>query len=153
MKKNILLALYLLTILLVLLSSCNSDNKKTNKEMVPNRDTISKKETVSKKDSVSNRAGVLEGVWVSIDDSKSELEIKGNKWIENYTGEKTDTTKFAIGDSCMSNINDKANPNGRYITVFDGKINRCFSILDLNDSKLTISYVDRGNTLSYKKKK
>ena len=100
-----------------------------------------------------SKTSALEGNWVSTDDPNSELQVKGNDWIEIYKGEKPETTKFATGDSCLANDKAKTNPKGKYITVFDKDESRCFYIVNVSDSKLELSYVGRGNTLTYKKKK
>ena len=150
MKKTILSLLILVSIVTVFITSCNS-KKPVNETK---KDTTSQKElpkeTVKETDS---KISVLEGNWVSTDDPNSELQVKGNEWIEIYKGEKPETTKFATGDSCLANDKAKTNPNGKYITVFDKDDSRCFYIVNVNDSKLELSYIGRGNTLKYKKKK
>jgi hypothetical protein len=146
MKKTIIPFLLFLSLLIFALSSCN---KKTEKVITTAKDTTVKKETV-KETEIKNT--VFEGTWISTEDSKSRVQVKANNWIEMYEGEKTDTLRFAVGDSCLANINAKANPNGKYITVFDPDGNRCFFVVNVNDAKLELSYVGRGNTLTYKKK-
>lgn len=147
MKKSIIPFLLLLSLMISVLFSCN---KKTEKITTPSKDTVTKKEAV-KETEIKNI--IFEGIWISTEDSKSLVQVKANNWIEMYEGEKTDTFKFALGDSCLANINAKANPNGKYITVFDPDGNRCFFVVNVNDAKLELSYVGRGNTLIYKKKK
>ncbi|HEY5123902.1 MAG TPA: hypothetical protein VIK14_09225, partial [Ignavibacteria bacterium] len=95
---------------------------------------------------------LLEGLWISDEDSKSSIQVKSNLWLEMYEKEKTDTFKFALGDSCLANSEAKTNPNGKYITVFDPDGNRCFFIVNSENSKLELSFVGRGNTLRYTKK-
>jgi len=140
------------------LTSCGSKKSVTETK----KDTVSKKELTSElpketlKESAKepdSKTSALEGNWVSTDDPKSELQVKGNEWIEIYKGETPETTKFATGDSCLANDKAKTNPKGKYITVFDKDDSRCFYIINVNDTKLELSYVGRGNTLTYKKKK
>jgi hypothetical protein len=147
MKKLNILAIVLAAVISIVIISCN---KKTEKETATVKDTTTKKEAV-KENEIKNT--VFEGAWISTEDTKSQVQVKANNWLEMYEGEKTDTFKFAIGDSCLANINAKANPSGKYITVFDPDGNRCFYVVNVNDSKLELSYVGRGNTLTYKKKK
>jgi hypothetical protein len=116
------------------------------------KDSISKTDTLTKKDTI-NMASLLEGTWISTEDAKSSLKIKGNSWTDMYKGEKSFTNKFAVGDSCLADEKTKTNPKGRYITVFDGADNMCYYIISVNGKNLDLSYVGRGNTLSYKKKK
>lgn len=147
--KNLKFILLIVTIFsLAFLCSCKSDSGKPDKDTTPKKDTIQKKE---KEPEAKN--SILEGTWISTEDSKSVLQVKGNDWTELYEGEKPDTYKFGFGDSCLANPNAKTNPNGKYITVFDVDGNRCFFIVSVNDSKLELSYVGRGNTLKYTKKK
>jgi hypothetical protein len=108
-----------------------------------------KKESVKE---AEQKPGVLEGIWVSDDDTKSSIEVKGNSWAEMYDGEKPETYIFGIGDSCLANAQAKVNPNGKYITVFDSDGDRCFYIVKASETKLELSYMGRGNTLRYSKK-
>jgi FlaG/FlaF family flagellin (archaellin) len=147
MKKINLFTVVFAAVISLMVFSCGN---KTEKVTTPAKDTTVKKETVKE---VETKNTVLEGTWISTDDAKSQLQAKANAWIELYEGEKPDTFKFAIGDTCLANANTKANPNGKYITVFDPDGNRCFFIVNVNDAKLELSYVGRGNTLTYKKKK
>lgn len=154
MNKFTLLLLILAGVLTLSMTSCDSKKPVTETK----KDSVSQKELPKEtvKESVKepdSKTSALEGNWVSTDDPKSELQIKGNEWIEIYKGEKPETTKFATGDSCLANDKVKTNPKGKYITVFDKDESRCFYIVNVNDSKLELSYVGRGNTLTYKKKK
>jgi len=154
MKKFSMLLLILVSVLTLSITSCNSKKPVTDIK----KDSVSQKELPKEtvKESAKepdSKTSALEGNWVSTDDPKSELHIKGNEWIEVYKGEKPETTKFATGDSCLANDKVKTNPKGKYITVFDKDESRCFYIVNVNDSKLELSYVGRGNTLTYKKKK
>ena len=144
--KNLITIIFI-AVISITLFSCN---KKTEKVITSTKDTTTKKEAV-KETEIKNT--IFEGSWISTEDSKSQVQVKANNWIEMYEGEKTDTFKFALGDSCLANINAKANPNGKYITVFDPDGNRCFFVVNVSDAKLELSYVGRGNTLTYKKKK
>lgn len=156
MKKTLLSLFIIAGIFSLMLTSCETDSKKpvteTKKDTVVQKELP--KETVKESDKEpDSKTSALEGNWVSTDDPKSELQVKGNEWIETYKGEKPETTKFATGDSCLANDKAKTNPKGKYITVFDKDDSRCFYIVSVNDSKLELSYVGRGNTLTYKKKK
>jgi hypothetical protein len=144
--KNLITILFI-AVISISLFSCN---KKTEKVITTAKDTTVKKETV-KETEIKNT--VFEGTWISTEDSKSKVQVKANNWIEMYEGEKTDTLRFAVGDSCLANINAKAKPNGKDIPVFDPDGKRCFLVVNVNDAKLELSYVGRGNTLTYKKKK
>jgi hypothetical protein len=156
MKKTLLSIFIIAGIFSLLLNSCETDSKKplteTKKDTVVQKELP--KETVKESDKEpDSKTSALEGNWVSTDDPKSELQVKGNEWIETYKGEKPETTKFATGDSCLANDKAKTNPKGKYITVFDKDDSRCFYIINVSDSKLELSYVGRGNTLTYQKKK
>jgi hypothetical protein len=154
-KKSFLLVTVLSSLILLNLYSCKSDNDKsqtTPKEDVK-KNTSVKDSAVTKKEVAEQKNTQLEGTWISTEDSKSSIEVKSNIWKELYTGEKPEEFKFATGDTCLANANSKSNPNGKYITVFDPDGNRCFYVVTVNDTKLELSYVGRGNTLTYKKKK
>jgi len=149
MNKYNFLFIGLICLVILVLFSCKSDTIKKEKESVPQKDSVQKKESIKETDA---KKSVLEGHWISIDDTSYQVQVKANDWIEFIEGEKPETYKFAIGDSCLANINAKTNPNGKYVTVFDEGI-RCFYIIAVNDNKLELSYMARGNTLTFKKKK
>jgi hypothetical protein len=156
MKKLTLLFILVLSGLILLnLYSCKTDTDKT--QTTPKEDvkknTAGKDSAVTKKEVTEQKNTQLEGTWISTEDAKSSIEVKSNTWKELYTGEKTEEFRFATGDTCLANADSKSNTNGKYITVFDPDGNRCFYIVTVNDSKLELSYVGRGNTLTYKKKK
>lgn len=149
-----MLLLILVSVLTLSMTSCNSKKPVTDIK----KDSVSQKELPKETVKESNKepdskTSALEGNWVSTADPKSELQVKGNEWIEIYKGEKPETTKFATGDSCLANDKVKTNPKGKYITVFDKDESRCFYIVSVTDSKFELSYVGRGNTLTYKRKK
>jgi hypothetical protein len=126
-----------------------SCSKNENKISTTPKDTTAKKESIKE---TGQKNTLLEGLWISDEDSKSSIQVKSNLWLEMYEKEKTDTFKFALGDSCLANPEAKTNANGKYITVFDPDGNRCFFIVNSANSKLELSYVGRGNTLRYTKK-
>jgi hypothetical protein len=126
-----------------------SCSKNENKTTTAPKDTTTKKESIKDIEQINT---VLGGLWISDDDSKSSINITSNLWLEMYEKEKTDTFKFAIGDSCLVNPEAKTNASGKYITVFDPDGNRCFYIVKFANSRLELSYVGRGNTLRYTKK-
>lgn len=160
--KNLVLLVVITGIITFSLISCGSKKPvtETKKDSVSQKELTKEtaKETAKETGNESvkepdSKTSVVEGNWVSTDDPNSELQIKGNDWIEIYKGEKPESTKFATGDSCLANEKAKTNPKGKYITVFDKDESRCFYIVNVSDSKLELSYVGRGNTLTYKKKK
>ena len=130
----------------ILFFSCS---KSENKISTTTKDTTTKKESIKQTEQINT---ILGGLWISDEDSKSSINITSNLWLEMYDKEKTDTFKFAIGDSCLANPDSKTNATGKYITVFDPEGNRCFFIVKFTNSKLELSYVGRGNTLRYTKK-
>jgi hypothetical protein len=92
------------------------------------------------------------GKWVSVDDPASTLEITENKWTFNITGEENFECDYLIGDNCATNIEDTKNPNGNIISILEYDEFYCYSILKLDQEILELSYLNRGNTLTYKRK-
>lgn len=152
-KKTFFAALVLSCLMLLNLYSCKSDKPETNQKENTKKDNLVKDSTVTKKETAEQKNILLEGIWISTEDAKSSVEVKSNIWTELYTGEKPESYKFATGDTCLANSNSGSNPAGKYITVFDSEGNRCYYIVSVNDTRLELSYVGRGNTLTYKKKK
>ena len=147
--KKLNTLIIIITVSLLFFSCSKSENKisTTTKDTTTRKDSM--KESIKQTEQINT---ILGGLWISDEDSKSSINITSNLWLEMYEKEKTDTFKFAIGDSCLANPDSKTNPKGKYITVFDPEGNRCFFIVKSTDSKLELSYVGRGNTLRYTKK-
>ncbi|HEY5534474.1 MAG TPA: hypothetical protein VIL99_06025 [Ignavibacteria bacterium] len=143
--KNLNSLIFIIAVSLLFFSCSKNENKNSTAP----KDTTAKKESIKE---TEQKNTLLEGLWISDEDSKSSIQVKSNLWLEMYEKEKTDTFKFALGDSCLANSGTKTNPNGKYITVFDPAGNRCFFIVNSANSKLELSYVGRGNTLRYTKK-
>ncbi len=128
MKKTIFLFVFIISIVGIF-ASCGTSTKKS--------DSDSK----------------LIGTWVSNEDSKYELEITTSEWIDTYEGKNTLKAKYILGDTCAVSITDKNIQSGKYITVFDNSEIYCYFIVSATDENLELSYVGRGNTLSFSKKK
>jgi hypothetical protein len=147
--KNLRSLIFIITASLLFFSCSKNENKIS----ITTKDTTTKKESIKESIKQTEQINtVLGGLWISDEDSKSSIQITSNIWLEMYEKEKTDTFKFAIGDSCLANPEAKTSATGKYITVFDPEGNRCFFIVKSTNSKLELSYVGRGNTLRYTKK-
>jgi hypothetical protein len=101
---------------------------------------------------VKKAEAALTGNWISTDDAKSEISINADDWIEMYDGKQVSSSKYAMADTCLNAATDKSNVEGKYATVFDTSGNFCYYIVELTADNLKLSYVGRGNTLSYKRK-
>ena len=98
---------------------------------------------------------LLYGSWVAIEDSKAELTVDEKNWTEIYndTDSVKQTAPYLISDKCLESQTDAENRKGSYITVFDKELGpMCFSVPTLEKDKLEITYIGRGNTLSFKRK-
>ncbi len=82
----------------------------------------------------------LNGSWISTDDKNYHITIKDATWKDYY--EKNVTTVLDL----------KINKNN--ITAKDKKSGEIYKyeIVKLNDKQLSLIYLDRGNTLSFKRK-
>lgn len=97
--------------------------------------------TIEINDSLLESFQSLQGTWTSVDDGKSVVEFSGNKVIDYYDGEKMNEGTFEIN----SDLNYV-----RLILLFDGEEYE-YSILNLSEDSLILSYLARGETLEYTK--
>jgi uncharacterized protein (TIGR02145 family) len=100
-----------------------------------------------------NISNMLQGKWQSTEDASNYLVFEGNVRKEIAEGiEEWRIEEFILSDKCM-NESDKGGyttgEKGRYISVL--KSNTCWYIVELDDSRLLLSYVGRGNTLTYRR--
>lgn len=90
----------------------------------------------------------MQGLWVSVDDPLSVLDIYGSEQTSLYDGEVMDVSLMTWADAC---------PGGESIgpVVFTQMLGgdpmdvSCMAILEVTPDRLDLSYVGRGNTLSY----
>ena len=94
---------------------------------------------------------LLQGTWVDTEDPNAKIIICENEWAYAYTGEDDYNCRFVISEDCAENESQENKPNGSHITVFDEGETTCYSISKLDSENLEIIYLDRGNTLVYKK--
>lgn len=94
----------------------------------------------------------MQGSWVSTEDAKSVLHIFGSEQISEYDGQIMETSVMTFANAC---------PGGEDIgpVVFtqmmggDPMDTPCYAILDVTADRMDLSYVGRGNTLSYTRMK
>lgn len=82
----------------------------------------------------------LTGSWVSVDDTKYWITIKGAVWKEYYDMKRTATLTFSVNKNI---IKTKDNATGE---VFK------YEIATLNNKRLELIYLERGNTLIFSRK-
>ena len=96
---------------------------------------------------------LLQGKWQSTDDTSNYIVFDKDRRKEISEGmDNWEDEQFVISDKCL-NDNDKANDvpaeKDKYISCAESDL--CWYIVDLNATNLTLSYMGRGNTLSYKR--
>lgn len=115
-------------------------------------DSVKKSNTGSKKNA-NDTFKLLQGKWQHIDDKSNFLVFDGNHRKEIADGMVTwDDEIFTLSDKC-ANPADKDNEtdpeNDRYISC--AASNLCWYILNIDKDNLSLSYMGRGNTLTYKR--
>ncbi len=92
----------------------------------------------------------LQGKWQSIDDKSSYIIFENNLKKDIYNEKVVDSVTFVLTDKCQYEVSDYGFGSGKdkYISS-----ENCYYISELNDQYLTLIYMDRGNSLKYKKVK
>ena len=96
---------------------------------------------------------LLQGTWVDTEDPKSKIIVDENEWAYAYTDEDDYKCSFILSGDCVETESQENKPNASHITVFEDGYATCYSISKLDNENLEIIYLDRGNTLVYKKQK
>jgi hypothetical protein len=144
--------IFLITIILTISynqnqnSSANEPSKKTN-----NR--IDKKN--ENKSNVQETLNRLQGKWQHIDDKSNYIVFEGNLRKEK-AGDMTewDEEKFILSNSCLNESDkhkDISKKEFKYLSCI--KSDLCWYILKVDKNTLVLSYMGRGNTLTYKRVK
>lgn len=98
---------------------------------------------------------LLQGKWQHIDDKSNYLMFEGNFRKETAEGMSGwDEEEFSLSDKCL-NESDKDNgiekEEAKYISCL--KSDLCWYIIEVDEENLMLSYMGRGNTLTYKRVK
>lgn len=96
------------------------------------------------------------GTWQSVDDNNYHVKITaGGAWTDSY-GTSTAATQSGTYTLFTSDMPDKnlpipAQPGVVYLKVVEGKDTFYYSVIEASGNALQLSYLDRGNTLSFVK--
>lgn len=123
--------------------------------------SVNKPAETKNDDSLKNNTGatsnmeLLQGKWQSTDDNTNFLVFEKDHRKEIAEGmENWDDEVFVLSDRCL-NESDKGNnipaEKDRYISCSESDL--CWYIISLDSETLSLSYMSRGNTLTYKKVK
>jgi len=139
-----------------------SDNNAIDMSQIPNQDITDQiemeKETLAGYNREIQRlislltrtpSNFKDGKWISIDDPKSGIEIKNGKWIMFYEGMETQASD--IYDIQVISKLEAGEIASTVFTLSNKTESLAYALLEYNDEILRMSYLDRGNTLTYKK--
>jgi hypothetical protein len=94
-------------------------------------------DTIEFIDNSSSEFSLIQGKWSSVGDNDSIIEFDGDAKVDYYRDQKLLEGKFKITDNLLT------------VTI-DGDTYK-YTILNVSDSDLSLSYLPRGNTLDYKR--
>lgn len=98
---------------------------------------------------------MLQGKWQHVEDASNFIVFEGNHRKEIADGmTEWDDTEIVIADQCKNAGDSRyasAAERDRYIS--DLKNDMCWYIISVDADNLQLSYVSRGNTLTYKRVK
>ncbi|MBL7053533.1 MAG: hypothetical protein ISS02_02670 [Candidatus Portnoybacteria bacterium] len=83
---------------------------------------------------------LIQGKWTSLDDEKSVIEFKGDIKIDSY-----DNNKMNEGSFEFKQDNQRLIVTDVYGEIFE------YSVVELTDNILTLTYLPRGNILKYQR--
>ncbi|MBR9806295.1 MAG: hypothetical protein GYB49_03590 [Alphaproteobacteria bacterium] len=89
----------------------------------------------------------LAGRWVSDDDPRAGMIITGDQLEMTYNGDILSTDHLDVVETCGAATAAKNIPLIKTTSEDDEAL--CYSVLEASDTKLVLSYLARGNTLSY----
>ena len=95
---------------------------------------------------------LLQGTWVNVEDPRSSLVFEDSRVKNRYDGIGNDTNiRFSVGNTCSNGSNpDGSEEVDKYIST-TGDAKECYYIINLSKESLMLSFLGRGNTLTFKK--
>lgn len=111
-----------------------------------NKKDVSETESVS----IASVTKKIVGDWQSVDDVKSTKIFRKDREVEDvYNGKMMSTGVWKIIDSAK--ISDGVTTKGIFLETVMDKEKYLYKVISVNETELKLTYLPRGNTLSYKK--
>ena len=162
--KRVILICGVALICLSVLTGCNAGRNKRETLKAPNKETNQGDATTQAKSSNANPVvakkttfEMLQGKWQSTDDQTNFLVFENNHRKEaNIIDGKGDwdDDEFVISDQCLNESNKNggfAKEKDKYLSCLQS--DQCWYIISVDTTTLSLSYMGRGNTLTYNKVK
>lgn len=90
----------------------------------------------------------LQGNWVNLEDSLYTIIFKQDQYFSTYAGQLDPSTPFKVVDTCPG-----ITEPGEYIQlVSPAGAEMCYSVIKLTEEELDLIYLEKGNTLQFRKK-
>ncbi len=145
--KNKVVFLFVVISMLFVWSACSNSGE--NKQKQESKEEV----TIDKEKAATTKYDLLQGRWTDTEDAKSEIEFAKNKWIFIYDGKNSSEAEFLLSSKCLTAKTEATNNDGNMITLLEGGDFVCYEILKVDAENLSLSFLSRGNTLNFKKKK
>lgn len=105
--------------------------------------------TPAEPDAYATLRALSQGAWVDSTDPKSALQITGSEETSIYDGENLGTAVVSFAETCPG-MDSADGPVVIKQTMGEDPMDLpCFAILSLTADRMDLSYVGRGNTLTY----
>ena len=95
----------------------------------------------------------MQGIWVSVDDPQSVVQVVGLIWTDVYGGEAVRQSVMSFADACS----DGSEGGGAVMELFSippqDMPAMCYTDLYTDKARMKLSYMGRGNTLAYERAK
>lgn len=139
-----------------LLYSCtgNHSNERKHSNVIDtsSKTTIQSDQSGSAKNDVQQ---LLQGKWQHEEDTSNYLVFEGNKRKEIAGGNtEWDEEEFVLSNKCLNESDkDKGEEPEAFAYITCAKSDLCWYILGVDEKILSLQYMARGNTLTYKRVK
>ena len=148
MRHNLLL---IVITLLACLYACNNEetsNTNANEKLTIQAPVSHSKKAASSTEPPAGNTSV-KGRWLNTSDKNEEWEFTDSYLKMYYEGKMVSEEKYGINNKCATG-ETPAEEAEKYISTHDGL---CYYIVKMDASNLELSFVGKGNTLSFTKAK
>ncbi|WP_338769966.1 hypothetical protein WAF17_10970 [Bernardetia sp. ABR2-2B] len=157
MNIKLLLTSLIFICSLVFITSCNNTSNKDNDQVIAENKEVKDSTLVlnkKQKKTITNLE-LLQGKWQSNDDETNFIKFEKNHKMEISEGmTEWQNETFTLSDKCTNDSDkDKDVKPEKDLYITSASSDMCWYIIDLNEEILTLAYMARGNTLSYKRVK
>lgn len=106
-----------------------------------------------KTDPKADQITAMQGEWLSTDDAQSSVLVEGLIWTDLYDGQMMGQSVVFAGSGCADGSGEGVDTIELFVIGSADAGSLCYSVLSVDANRMELSYLARGNTLTFTRAK